>query len=255
MLFFIPSLGRHEDLIRMFQYISCYSLSLLPVRHLPCVEVSIHLMLFFIRIAPSIFFPNASSFNTSHVILYRYDLTWGELTWEFQYISCYSLSNMFPARNKLCNMVSIHLMLFFIEWLVTMPLDDWSFNTSHVILYRRNERSEHDTEYVSIHLMLFFINNMDTLGSVFPPFQYISCYSLSKENIYYKDTGMKFQYISCYSLSCSSRMARTTIPVSIHLMLFFILFLPFPVAAAISFQYISCYSLSDLCSMWICIRI
>ena len=27
MLLFIPSLGRHEDLIRMFQYISCYSLS------------------------------------------------------------------------------------------------------------------------------------------------------------------------------------------------------------------------------------
>ena len=179
MLFFIPSLGRHEDLIRMFQYISCYSLSLLPVRHLPCVEVSIHLMLFFIRIAPSIFFPNASSFNTSHVILYRYDLTWGELTWEFQYISCYSLSNMFPARNKLCNMVSIHLMLFFIEWLVTMPLDDWSFNTSHVILYRRNERSEHDTEYVSIHLMLFFIEKEKTIAYDDSMFQYISCYSLS----------------------------------------------------------------------------
>ena len=53
-----------------------------------------------------------------------------------------------------------------------------------------------------------------------------------------------FQYISCYSLSRDCSCNCITLIVSIHLMLLFIIVLLFKVKFSTSFQYISCYSLS-----------
>ena len=101
----------------------------------------------------------------------------------FQYISCYSLSQQTTIRTMQASVsihlmllfisrqyqeaqylldVSIHLMLLFIQFLASYDELEISFNTSHVTLYL-----ERASDFV------------DTMTL----FQYISCYSLSKEGI------------------------------------------------------------------------
>ena len=54
-------------------------------------------------------------------------------------------------------------------------------------------------------------------------FQYISCYCLSKKRIDILIRDRKFQYISCYCLSTGTTLTKIMEPISIHLMLLFIL--------------------------------
>ena len=146
-----------------------------------------------------------SCFNTSHVTLYPIRATFKDGTTLFQYISCYSLSYLHSRQNAFfvsfqyisCYSlsqqttirtmqasvsihlmllfisrqyqeaqylldVSIHLMLLFIQFLASYDELEISFNTSHVTLYL-----ERASDFV------------DTMTL----FQYISCYSLSKEGI------------------------------------------------------------------------
>ena len=120
------------------------------------------------------------SFNTSHVTLYRAkEWAMEHLECEFQYISCYSLSDS-----------------AYIRYLVVL-----CFNTSHVTLYRGMASTNGMERYVSIHLMLLFIYILPRNHLRMSVFQYISCYSLSLPIRHVKDFDMEFQYISCYSLS------------------------------------------------------
>ena len=179
MLFFIKHGKTAKIEVLRFQYISCYSLSVYHIKSqgiyscfntshvilyrytnvgkIRCIDVSIHLMLFFIP--------------TGYVR--------GTWTYMFQYISCYSLSNL-PQINLPCDWVSIHLMLFFILALVPAQAVPLPF------------------QYISCYSLSFFFLNSFCKSS---QFQYISCYSLS----YFEGIGASanslFQYISCYSLS------------------------------------------------------
>ena len=156
-------------------------------------------MLLFINIAHIICIL-LSSFNTSHVTLYL----------------------RAEAPRTIRGMVSIHLMLLFIEngkWL-HLPMESFqyiscyslsplprmhtirleSFNTSHVTLYLLLMDGALRNHFVSIHLMLLFIIHILSYLLECRVFQYISCYSLSR--IY-----------SVYDMA---------LYVSIHLMLLFI---------------------------------
>ena len=118
---------------------------------------------------------------------------------------------------------------------------------------------------VSIHLMLLFIMSDEEIKKQYTEFQYISCYSLSKQtnkdewfrgvsihlmllfirnNSYYPMYEPWFQYISCYSLSERSFRPGKCYHVSIHLMLLFIIKASNEFVKMAKFQYISCYSLS-----------
>ena len=77
----------------MFQYISCYSLSVYVDSVISLIEVSIHLMLLFIK-NNNIYDKTKTCFNTSHVTLYHDCLIQDDLKVLFQYISCYSLSKL-----------------------------------------------------------------------------------------------------------------------------------------------------------------
>ena len=120
------------------------------------IQVSIHLMLFFIKtlakdVGKSIVFQYIScyslsdlwgeteggktGFNTSHVILYLKDYVSSPTLSAFQYISCYSLSKAKEGEAD-GEHVSIHLMLFFIDKDLYCNRHKRSFNTSHVILYQ-----------------------------------------------------------------------------------------------------------------------
>ena len=160
-------------------------------------------------------------FNTSHVTLYRIWIIKKVQGTRFQYISCYSLSNLdiITANLGLC------------------------FNTSHVTLYHQAGCANNSITAVSIHLMLLFIRNLAQHTKERCAFQYISCYSLSKAEIRFGRTTfvsihlmllfipfpvlytlnlLLFQYISCYSLSSFAKSPIRIDVVSIHLMLLFI---------------------------------
>ena len=70
--------------------------------------------------------------------------------------------------------------------------------------------------------MLLFINPSEAKAAGRKMFQYISCYSLSEEYMYYSGWSGVFQYISCYSLSFINNPLTKIWNVSIHLMLLFI---------------------------------
>ena len=99
--------------------------------------------------------------------------------YEFQYISCYSLS-VCPAKAH---------------------RNHSRFNTSHVTLYRTGCTGDRLGFFVSIHLMLLFIVSIPESITICWWFQYISCYSLSVNVMKYSHLLDRFQYISCYSLS------------------------------------------------------
>ena len=107
-----PRHGRKE---KAFQYISCYCLSISFFALKSVLTISIHLMLLFIQIEEYDFVTFHKNFNTSHVIVYR-DQPKGKW-WtpqEFQYISCYCLSD-WGGRQHGGTAISIHLMLLFIR--------------------------------------------------------------------------------------------------------------------------------------------
>ena len=119
----------------MFQYISCYSLSI-PTWLRSLTEISFntsHVTLYLMPLSFQIKY--LKCFNTSHVTLYQCGYVLATTVHGFQYISCYSLSKERKTR-------------------LTIPV---SFNTSHVTLYPGGiQRSDYGL-IVSIHLMLLFI--------------------------------------------------------------------------------------------------
>ena len=120
--------------------------------------VSIHLMLLFITKMSEEKFNRLVSFNTSHVTLYPKSLSLGSNTLKFQYISCYSLSEIeidFIQRAAKFQYISCYSL----SGVNTSRLSPFGcFNTSHVTLYQYYTRLEY-------HRFVF---------------QYISCYSLSQ---------------------------------------------------------------------------
>ena len=205
----------------LFQYISCYSLSsgaglagtdAIAFQYISCYSLSK---------SGQISADLINRFNTSHVTLYLWRNRQRIRHFRFQYISCYSLSG-WTCINAWFSTVSIHLMLLFIESELAQGITLW---------------------VVSIHLMLLFITDSPSRVAHNKKFQYISCYSLSVDQISSLIASMRFntshvtlyraldiraprilqfQYISCYSLSISSALNSARSMVSIHLMLLFI---------------------------------
>ena len=182
-----------------FQYITCYSLSQSK------------------RLKTQL----STCFNTSHVTLYR--RTWiktipeecvsihhmllfihtGEtkkvIGKQFQYITCYSLSERMPLVFW-WKRVSIHHMLLFI-WI------DWDlcrnricFNTSHVTLYPYSE-TVYEYDYKFQYITCYSLSQCRKSKKKARKFQYITCYSLSFSAFSALSTDSGFQYITCYSLS------------------------------------------------------
>ena len=115
MLLFIGNWKTSKGWLCTFQYISCYSLSVIREKRAWMAPVSIHLMLLFIRDKIKISFDGR--LVSIHLMLLFICAAATKLKdWVvFQYISCYSLSGTSTHKT------------------VRIP----RFNTSHVTLYRR----------------------------------------------------------------------------------------------------------------------
>ena len=156
MLLFILLLQPVQNCQARFQYISCYSLSLViefqetvteEFQYISCYSLS------------------GSTWQTETLQKFQYiscySLSVSEsdtfrTLWTFQYISCYSLSNG-KKNSRNGQQVSIHLMLLFITLRRAKWSKNCSFNTSHVTLYRKSQLCRIFYKLVSIHLMLLFI--------------------------------------------------------------------------------------------------
>ena len=208
----------------MFQYISCYSLSIGNCVKIFIVSVSIHLMLLFIQRHFTV--KLSGNFVSIHLML----LFINEANRAKFRSKGVSIHLMLLFINKTGGVsytlyrVSIHLMLLFIGAKIhsIWPLKK-RFNTSHVTLYlvwtTWNESTQscfntsHVTLYhsdffismygyiVSIHLMLLFICLIMEIYVIYMSFNtsHVTLYQFFcwKSNI----TNKMFQYISCYSLS------------------------------------------------------
>ena len=97
-----------------------------------------------------------ADFNTSHVTVYHDPSFYYRIYEAFQYISCYCLSVHSPPR-LVGILISIHLMLLFIEQVLLKSSMICHFNTSHVTVYHRQENDRSSSFRISIHLMLLFI--------------------------------------------------------------------------------------------------
>ena len=141
----------------MFQYISCYSLS----------------------VAPVVWYVLLWSFNTSHVTLYQENAVKPKCNPLFQYISCYSLSD-YEKYGSVFNASfnTSHVTLYRYPY----PLDNYPLLVSiHLMLLFIEQYSSSMSlkNCVSIHLMLLFIVVLNRKCCSLHLFQYISCYSLS----------------------------------------------------------------------------
>ena len=244
MLLFIKGRGIYYLNLYGFQYISCYCLSVLLL--LSCTF--------------------SKHFNTSHVTVYQISSIWCIPKPTFQYISCYCLSTSsrcpilvfyhfntshvtvyqeIQKHKGTCNVISIHLMLLFIRFIIPPPFLTGDFNTSHVTVYQEillesqyqlsNFNTSHVTVYHRLSLsIIHFIKNFNTSHvTVYPihffmyrdnfKFQYISCYCLSIIANMNVESTLLFQYISCYCLSAGGDDKGEVFEL---------------------FQYISCYCLS-----------
>ena len=210
---------------------------------------------------------------------------------KFQYISCYCLSTSsrcpilvfyhfntshvtvyqeIQKHKGTCNVISIHLMLLFIRFIIPPPFLTGDFNTSHVTVYQEillesqyqlsNFNTSHVTVYHRLSLsIIHFIKNFNTSHvTVYPihffmyrdnfKFQYISCYCLSIIANMNVESTLLFQYISCYCLSellkrnMDDRRNFNTSHVTVYLKRDDCDF------CSTIFQYISCYCLS-FCSL------
>ena len=165
------------------------------------INVSIHLMLFFITIGS--FRRNVLfwCFNTSHVILYLWPL---------------------PCRQRIC-CVSIHLMLFFIFNIPHVP-HCITIVSIHLMLFFIDHAVRFKIEKidVSIHLMLFFIVWTVLSVVVWLVFQYISCYSLSQCTPDRRQSNHVSIHLMLFFINGASPTGFISTSVSIHLMLFFI---------------------------------
>ena len=170
-----PKYGQY---VWMFQYITCYSLSVCPDVQFFGYKVFQYITCYSLSNLQSSKIIVCRSFNTSHVTLYPDGLEEDEYIYLFQYITCYSLSNYNCSRTA--------------------------------------------DSFVSIHHMLLFILAFDTQWLSKFMFQYITCYSLSLDQAGLIFAICLFQYITCYSLSTCAGLQGILFLVSIHHMLLFI---------------------------------
>ena len=156
-------------------------------------------------------------FNTSHVTLYPtsgWDLT-SPVT--FQYISCYSLSEMVKFDYYAIYMFQ-YISCYSLSVTVTEEfVPETGFNTSHVTLYPQPFYDRHqllqsfNTSHVTLYLL--WINRWKAIRNSFNT-SHVTLYRFPERNLRIR---IQFQYISCYSLSesrfcmeCGSRSFNTS---------------------------------------------
>ena len=142
------------------------------VNNFSTLFVSIHLMLLFIELIRKL---QEIGYEFQYISCYSLSEScnsWFPSTVTFQYISCYSLSD-FRFSEDCSGRVSIHLMLLFIgKYYSSQTPEQNRFNTSHVTLYQLHVLSTmirlfcFNTSHVTLYLKMRFWKLFDTRVSI-----------------------------------------------------------------------------------------
>ena len=140
-------------------------------------------------------------FNTSHVTLYL-PAAGRSLIWSaFQYISCYSLSELESNSGKFKSMfqyISCYSLSNSNSLFYRNPV---RFNTSHVTLYLKGYKflSLYNSCFNTSHVTLYrFLPDLSKCPSSRFNTSHVTLYHNADLDVF---RLVKFQYISCYSLS------------------------------------------------------
>ena len=131
----------------------------------------------------------------------------------FQYISCYSLSNLLIMKRYCKNMFQ-----YISCYSLSMTSKHYKYfqpKFQYISCYSLSRKYPWGNQReigVSIHLMLLFISLLTSC-------KWYTLYLEAEDN---RQNRRMFQYISCYSLSKMNFPKSLTVDVSIHLMLLFI---------------------------------
>ena len=182
MLLFIEAALFSEQGDDVFQYISCYSLSL---QHYQTVLW-------------------CQCFNTSHVTLYQAFILCASLAgycFNTSHVTLYLITHKSKdGTHGRFNTSHVTLYRFLSSpRLVYCP----GFNTSHVTLYPGARPDSQNLFCFNTSHVTLYLCGLE-LFHPFRTFQYISCYSLSLPISLIEKAPVMFQYISCYSLSGTS---------------------------------------------------
>ena len=204
-------------------------------------------MLLFIAPLVTIFQSTLLNFNTSHVTVYPYGILHYYL-----FVSYFNTSHVTVYPLQLCtalgpSLISIHLMLLFIAsalfllppfGIISIHLmllfikvenpkirEETHFNTSHVTVYLYAGVSDPEVSSISIHLMLLFIGFLYVSESgTFIHFNtshvtvYLNCVNINPQS----SLNFNTSHVTVYHHRLFLFSSR--FPISIHLMLLFILF-------------------------------
>ena len=244
MLLFILLQNDRKNRQILFQYISCYSLSIWTAKKIEAKRV----------------FQYISCYSLS-----KYDFWIARYPAKFQYISCYSLSFQ---RDHLHFQIQRfqYISCYSLSGTTRTEVSPYrSFNTSHVTLYRH--KTLEGAAFVGFQYVSCYSLSIEQKAyeDGFTVFQYISCYSLSgrgccctssrfvsihlmllfitmTKGVFSEFEGFNTSHVTLYR-KCGSGVVYQPM-VSIHLMLLFIRHDLDEKGIAYPFQYISCYSLS-----------
>ena len=189
---------------RMFQYISCYSLSKTSNLCIDILLVSIHLMLLFILfIECKKIYRRKVSIHLMLLFIKTKSNMW-EIIIKFQYISCYSLSQLFSSQSYPAR----------------------RFNTSHVTLYQWEQmkiKKSDVFQYISCYSLsnkAYYIKRTLIKVSIHLMLLFILLTSWRSSH----RSSFNTSHVTLYPSASSSQATSTW--VSIHLMLLFIRSLP-----------------------------
>ena len=209
--------------ITIFQYISCYCLSISKSFYNCFLTISIHLMLLFInnetaQVAQEILFQYISCYCLSPS-----GCTTLVAVAPFQYISCYCLSVIriaIAGADGYFNTSHVTVYRRYREPASNIVTD---FNTSHVTVYHIRSIVCTTLYHISIHLMLLFIPKEKQDNRIEQIFQYISCYCLSdrSESATVSSTDISIHLMLLF-ITANIIQIYIICQISIHLMLLFI---------------------------------
>ena len=156
MLLFIRMAAVGGERSIVFQYISCYCLSVSGFDSFISAHLFQYISCYCLSGLSLGLFNDQADFNTSHVTVYLTPRTPTIMVPTFQYISCYCLSLRSIARISVI-FISIHLMLLFISFKKTQYYKGLAFQYISCYCLSCTVCSAGVLLLISIHLMLLFI--------------------------------------------------------------------------------------------------
>ena len=157
MLLFILAFFHCFSAPSLFQYISCYCLSLIQNNDVIDDRIFQYISCYCLSTWGIVILCYLLNFNTSHVTVYLYGRRFSVSIAKFQYISCYCLSQEQQLYSSIKFDFNTSHVTVYHRHNAQILRTYLYFNTSHVTVYLFCFRLLQIIHHISIHLMLLFI--------------------------------------------------------------------------------------------------